>query len=149
MKLRMVKLYPEQVARHWDLLCPLIESTLPPVTTPGNKRSIKILEGLLSGVLIMHQFYHQLEDSVKALAFIITIASNSVDGTGKDLFIYSVYGYEAVSLKDIFEALDLIKAYAKGEGCNAITALTDVPQLKDYIKRAGGSTEYTFIRLEV
>lgn len=150
MKLRMVKLYPEQVAKHWDLLSPLVESTLPPVTTPGNRRSLKILEGLLSSAMTMHQFYHQEEDgSVSVLGFMITIASGSVDGTGRDLFIYSAYGYEALSLETVFDALALIKLYAEGESCNAITGLTNVPQLIEFTKRAGGSADYTLLRWEV
>lgn len=150
MKLHMVKLYPEQIAKHWDLLCPLIESTLPPISTPGNERSVKILEGLLSCTMIMHQFYHQEEDgSVEVLAFMITIASSSVDGTGRDLFIYSVYGYEALSLETLFEGLALIKVYAKSEECNAVTGLTDVLQLIKAVERIGGSARYTLVRWEV
>jgi hypothetical protein len=128
----------------------MVESTLPPITTPGNRRSLKILEALLANTMVMHQFYHQNEDqSVKVIGFMITIASDSADGTGKDLFIYSLYGYEKVSLSDIFSALALIKVYAKSEGCNAVTGLTNVPQLIQYVKRIGGVAEYTFVKWEV
>jgi hypothetical protein len=150
MNLRLVRLYPEQVARYWDFLSPLIEVSLPPITSNREDRMLKVLESILSGNMDVVQFFYVDEEgNVTARAFAVVAAIATIDGTGKQLLVYSIYGYESITRSEIVQGLKLLVDYAKGQGCDALTAYTNLSGLVEYFKRIGGSSSYTFIRLEV
>lgn len=150
MSLRLVKLYPEQVARHWEFLSPLIEAALPPISSNGTDRMLSIFESILAGNLDVVQFFQLNEDSsVAARAFAVVAEISNIDGTGKQLLVYSIYSFDNVTKAEIVEGLKLLTNYAKGQGCDALTAYTNLPGLIAYFRRIGGSSDYSFIRLEV
>lgn len=149
MSLRLIKFYPEQVASYWHFLSPIIESTLPPISSGGVDRMQKVLEAILAGNLEVLQFCDMSDGNVTVKGFVVVAEINNIDCTGKQLLIYSIYSYESVSKADIVDGLRLLKEYAKSRGCDAITAYTNLESLVKYVKRVGGSTTFTFLRLEV
>jgi len=153
MNLRFLKLFPDQVARYWNELGPMIEMSLPPTTsTRAESRMTNVLQALLSGRLEMFQYYDQKSDddnSVEILGFTIIAMVDNIDFSSKDMLIYSVFAYQHLTKELIFEAFQLIVRYAKSVGCTAVIAYTMLPNLVKYIKSLGGQTEYTFLRLEV
>jgi hypothetical protein len=111
---------------------------------------LKVLESILSGNMDVVQFFYVDEEgNVTARAFAVVAAIATIDGTGKQLLVYSIYGYESITRSEIVQGLKLLVDYAKGQGCDALTAYTNLSGLVEYFKRIGGSSSYTFIRLEV
>lgn len=56
--LRMLKFYPDQVARHWEKIGYAIEQALPPIadSRKSESRMNEILESILAGKLEVHVF---------------------------------------------------------------------------------------------
>lgn len=151
MNLHLLKMFPDQIAKYWYELCPMVEESLPPMTdSNADNRMTGVLQALLAGRLEMFQFYDQNEnEEAKIIGLAILSVVENIDYTSKDLLIYSVYAYGPTSRAEVVGGFKLIAEYAKGIGCTAVTAYTTLPGLIRYIKSLGGSTDYTFLRLEV
>jgi hypothetical protein len=149
MSLRLLKLLPDQVAKYWELLSPMVESTLPPIVGKDVGRMNSILESIMSGNMDMLQFYDIEEDKVSVKGFAVVSDMITVDWTEKQLLVYSVYGYENLSKRIIVDGFQLLMEYAAGQGCSSLVAYTNLDGLVKYVKRLGGSADYTFIRMGV
>jgi len=148
MNLHLLKLFPAQVAKYWNELGPMVEQTLPP-SANGN-RMANILQAILSGRLEMLQYYDQDEDGkARIIGLAVVGVVSNLDYTSNDLLIYAVYAYGQSSRQEVVDGFQLLVNYARGVGCNAVTAYTNLPGLVKYIKRLGGQADYTFLRLEV
>ena len=148
MNLHLLKLFPAQVAKYWHELGPMVELALPP-SANGN-RMASILQAILSGRLEMLQYYDQNESGeAKIIGLAVVGAVENLDYTSRDMLIFAVYAYGPVSRSEVIGGFRLLVDYAKGIGCDAVTAYTNLPGLVRYIKSLGGQTDYTFVRLEV
>lgn len=149
MSLRLLKLLPEQVTKYWELLSPMIESTLLPIVGEDVGRMNSILGSILSGNMDVVQFFDLVDDEVTVKGFAVVSVIISVDWTEKQLLVYSIYGYETVGKRSIIEGLKLLIEYAAGEECSSLVAYTNLRGLIEYTKRLGGNADYTFIKLGV
>lgn len=143
--LRMIRLYPEQVARQWEIIEPAIEAALPPITTNSLDRMNRVFESILSGRLNTYMFVN--ETKVKGVVTVSVL--DSVDSVEKQLLIYSLFGYKGVTIDELNQGFDLIADLARGLGCASIVAYTSLDPLREYVKRIGGDASLTFLRLEV
>lgn len=152
MRLRMLKLLPEQVARYWDELGDAIISSIPPTVLYSPDMRYLTLDAILSGRLEVWTFYKQPEngDTVKILVIMTTAIVSDVGSSYKSLLIYSIYGYQQdVSPKDWLGGLNMIKAYAKSKGCKNVLAYSDVENIKKLVKVSGGNIDYSLLVMEV
>lgn len=149
--IRMLKFYPDQVAKHWSFIRPAIESALPPigVQQDADARMSKVLESILSGRLVVHIFFKLIDERPTISGVLTTGIMSTIDGSGDELLIYSIFGSDKISRHDIMEAFDLIKKYAKSVGCSVIIAYTNKDSLKSFVKFKGGEASYTVLRMEV
>ena len=148
MNLHLLKLFPDQVARYWHELGPMVELTLPP--TADGSRMTNVLQAILSGRFEMLQYYDQNESGeAKIIGLAVVGIVDNIDYSSKDLLIYAVYAYGQSSRQEVVDGFRLLVDYAKGVGCDAVVAYTNLPGLVKYIKRLGGQADYTFLRLEV
>lgn len=149
--LRMLKFYPDQVVRHWSKIGYAIEQALPPIVDSrmSSNRMNKILESILAGKIEVHVFV-VYEDEHPIVYGIMSVAvTNAVDNDNKELLVYSIYAMKSPDRELIFEALELIKKYAKSQNCVAISGYTNVEGFKRLFERVGGSSSFTYLRLEV
>lgn len=148
--LLLTKLYPEQIARQWGAISPAIEAALPPITVPADaytmSRMNRVFMAILAGRLHVYVF-HTDEAVIKGIASFNVI--DPIDGSGKQLFIYSVYGVEGLPSKDLLDGIALIKDLARGLGCVSVVGYTAVDGIKELVARVGGDTSLTFLRMEV
>lgn len=142
--LRLIKMYPDQVAKEWDKIGPAIEIALPPISD-GVDRMNRVLESILSGVIQVHMFV----DDQKVRGIVSTSIMNSIDGAEKQLLIYSLYGHKGITIDELREGFELLRELARGEECSHVVAYTSLDGLKNYVKRLGGDASQTFLRLEV
>jgi hypothetical protein len=103
----------------------------------------------MSGNMDLLQFYDIEDEKVNVRGFAVVSDMITVDWTEKQLLVYSVYGYENLSKRIIVDGFKLLMEYAAGQGCSSLVAYTNLDGLVRYVKRLGGSADYTFIRMEV
>ena len=139
----LVKMYPEQVAKSWDILSYGIQQTLPPITYQSPKRMEKILESLLSEELVL---WLGVDDDNKVQGLIVTSIVYEKNSDVKDLLIYSLYGFNNIPYRMIIEGMDTLKVYANSIGCKRITAYSNVKSIIKLMKKFG-SAEYTYLSI--
>ena len=149
--LRMLKFFPDQVARHWGQIGYWIEQALPPIldSRKSSDRMNNILESILVGRMDVHLFLVYEDEKPIIYAAITTAIISPVDGGDKELYVYSLYGSRQISKQILYEGLELIKKYAKSVGCSTITAYTNAEGLKALFKSIGGNSSFTYLRLEI
>ena len=128
--LRMLKLLPEQAARHWDLIKPILETYKPDTTVDRPETINSILTSLLGGKIELHIFYKQSdngnskEDGIRG--FVLLSVLNSIEESYKHLLVYFIYSFPNTPMRDVLRAWDLIVAYAKGKGCSIVDGYTSL-----------------------
>lgn len=148
MELRMLKVLPEKVAKHWGVLRWLIDKVLPPVANPDERLNC-ILEHLLIGRAELFQFIELREsEAPKPLAFTILVPLSILDGD-RCLLIYAINSYKTVGRAAIMEGWNLISRYAKSLGCNAVVAYSSSESVIKLMETFGADVSQRFIRMEV
>lgn len=149
--LRMLKFYPEQVARHWDKIGHAIENSLPPITDSRKSldRMNRILESILAGKMEVHLFVVHENERPIIYAVTTTAIIYPVDSDDKELLLYSVYASRTLGREIIFQGIELFKKYAKAQGCIAVSAYTNNEAIKKFFAMIGGGSSFTYLRLEV
>jgi len=149
--LRMLKFYPDQVVRHWEKIGYAIEQALPPIvdSRKTEDRMNRILESILAGKLEVHVFVTYKDEHPTVYGIASTAITYSVDNNNKELLIYSIYASRSLSRDIIFEGLELFRKYAKSQDCTAISAYSNVEGIKNFFTTVGGSSSFTYLRLEV
>jgi hypothetical protein len=147
----MLKFYPDQVARHWEKIGYAIEQALPPIvdSRKSEDRMNRILESILAGRLDVHVFVVYEDEHPIIYAIMSTAITYAVDSEDKDLLIYSLYASHSLSREILFEGLELIKKYAKSQGCLAVSGYSNVQGVKKLFSMVGGDSSFTYLRLEV
>lgn len=142
----MLKLLePEKVVIFWDDIKSTLIYNLPPLAKDDGKALNNILESIIG---YKTQVWVLLGEG-KLYAVCITTTLEDPSTKTKNLLIYSLYGYSFVPEELWREGLSSLKAFAQGNGYSQIVAYTKVPTIVSLAKKLGGSTDTTFITLEV
>lgn len=150
----LVKLLPEQIADWWDVLCPALEMSLPPVAAWGDPgRTNNIFSALQRGEMQCWQSYSLADGNgtkaakIHGFAFTAPIY-DSCSGT-RNLLIYAACSVDAsrpfLDAKWI-EGIEVLRRYAKAKGFHQIVGYTDQDRVKQIVRRLGGE-ERTFITI--
>ena len=138
----LVRVLPNQVCDHWDVVSYGIQQSLPPITIESPRRMNNILESLLLGR--MDLWIGLEEDKVRGL--VVTAFSYDKNSDVQDLLIYSIYGFEDLSTELIMEGMETLKKFAVSNGCKRVTAYSKVEAVINMMKRFG-SEEYSYLSI--
>lgn len=141
----LLKMYPEQIVKHWDVIKFGIEESLPPVVGQADDRMSNILFSILTNALQCWISYDSKGGKLNAL--LLTSITNEPISKTKSLTIYCLYGFELIndfSWKEGFEAL---QKFARSNNCDRITAYTNIEKIKKMARSFNGSSEYSFISI--
>lgn len=138
----LVRVLPNQVCDHWDVVSYGIQQSLPPITLESPRRMNNILESLLLGR--MDLWIGLEEDKVRGL--VVTAFSYDKNSDVQDLLIYSIYGFEDLSTELIMEGMETLKKFAVSNGCKRVTAYSKVEAVINMMKRFG-SEEYSYLSI--
>ena len=138
----LVRVLPNQVCDHWDVVSYGIQQSLPPITLESPRRMNNILESLLLGR--MDLWIGLEEDKVRGL--VVTAFSYDKNSDVQDLLIYSIYGFEDLSTELIMEGMKTLKKFAVSNGCKRVTAYSKVEAVINMMKRFG-SEEYSYLSI--
>jgi hypothetical protein len=138
----LIKILPNQVVDHWDILSYGIQQSLPPITIESPLRMNNILESLIIGRM---DLWLSTEDN-KVKGLIVTSITYDKNSDVQDLLIYSLYGYNNLLMKNIKEGLETLKIYARAKGCKRITAYSNVESVIKFMESYGAST-FTYLSI--
>jgi len=138
----LVRVLPNQVCDHWDVVSYGIQQSLPPITIESPRRMNNILESLLLGRM---DLWIGLEDD-KVRGLVVTAFSYDKNSDVQDLLIYSIYGFEDLSTEIIMEGMETLKKFAVSNGCKRVTAYSKVEAVINMMKRFG-SEEYSYLSI--
>ena len=142
----IIRLSPDQVTVHWDVIKFGIQESVPPITYGSQNTLNNMLKSLLTGEMQCWVLMNGAQ-KIQGVAT-TTITKDSCSGV-KNLMIYSVYGLVFIDDETWAENLKGLRKFAKANGCHRIISFRAVDRLIGLVKDLGGSADFTFVALEV
>ena len=142
----IIKLSPDQVTEHWDVIKFGIQESVPPITYGSQNTLNNMLKSLLTGEM---QCWVMMNGTQKIQGVATTTITKDGCSGVKNLMIYSVYGLTFIDDETWAENLKGLRKFAKANSCHRIISFTAVDRLIDLTKSLGGSADFTFVSLEV
>ncbi len=145
------KIYPEDVAKNWEIFAPLIAKSIPPVLGGNMATMTSILEAIMIETLDCWSLVVRNSDNEDIGAFATTHIVDDELTRERSLLIYTLTALPKakIGMEDWADALQTLRKYAHHKGCSYISAFSDMPNVVALANRAGANTKTTFIRLEV
>lgn len=131
----LVKLMPDQVARLWGLLRPLIEVSLPPLADPDSDMR---MNNILSEALAdnVHVWVYRREEREVVGVGSTMIQEDRATGN-KDLLLYSVYVFPGATADEWKDAFETIRRWALAKGCKRYVGYTKNPEMVGLLEKFG------------
>ena len=145
----LTRLLPDQISAFWDIIKYAIEESLPPTVGDHPDKMNRILTSLLSGKMQCWASYERLEGLTKFDGILVTTLIHDDASNTRNLLMYCVYGYDAVSDESWRKGFEAIIKYAKGKKCSRVVAYSDLPYIIEKTKQYGGEAKYTFLSFDV
>ena len=143
----LVKLLPEQISVQWDMIKPAIIDSL--LSAHENVDTNEILTSLLNGFSQCWVSTRRDNERDVIEGLIITMITKSLFDEGKNLLIYSLYGY-SMDNKEAWEGgFRTLATFARADGCSRITGYTNVSSLIKLVEKLGGDIDQRFISIPV
>jgi len=144
----LVKLRPDQVAEQWDFIWRAIEGALPPMVE--NKEEIKTttLRSILIQELEVWVYITYGEETDYIHAVITTMIQGEPVFGNRDFLIYTMYGIGPVTDEMWHKGFITLLKYAKGLGCDKISAYTKNQRVKSFLHKLGAES-YTYMTLKL
>lgn len=148
---KLLKLLPYQISERWDWVWSTIEPALPTFSNirQNYERENNVLAALLGGKLEYLLFLVDDGNEVKIKVAMTVAVIETIDESGKQLLIYSIYGLRMASKEEWLEGFELLKKYAMSKHCVSIVAYTNLKSVAEMVRRLGGNADFTFLKLEV
>lgn len=150
--LRMLKLNVNAIAENWPVLKDPIEVSLPPLSVPteAHDRMTRILECLLAGTLECHIFFKVIGGETFIYGLVVLAVVGNIEDSGRHLLIYAAWGHTKYLFENgLMQCLNIVRDYARGQGCKTIVAYSANPFVVRCIKEAGGNSDYRLLTMEV
>ncbi len=144
----LIKLLPEQIAEHWEMLRYAISESLPPIASETPEKMNNILRHLLMGGL---QCWITSEKEVpEYIRAVVTtrFATDDITQT-KTLLIYSLYSFAPLSEADTDAMYKPLTQYAKANGCNRVIAYAIDDNVVGIAEKYGMVPRYQLLTLDL
>jgi hypothetical protein len=141
----MLKLLPEQISRHWDMIKYAIERTTRGGVEPTDEYLTLMAEKLVSGQVQCWATQQQENGNISLMSLTFTsIITDSLTNI-RNLIIIGVFAFSSLSDVKLWEfGLTTLRRFAKGNDCKNIVFYTDVPRLVEIAKEFGALTNITY-----
>jgi hypothetical protein len=138
----LVALLPDQVDLHWDILKVAIERSLPPIAINRTHSMNKVLECLLSGIMICWL----VVEGNKIVGFVVTTVSEDFCTDTRTLILYIIFGEANRATWE--DSYDTLYKHAKNLDCSFMGGYTIDNNVVNICKSFGCSDQHYCI-LEV
>lgn len=141
----MLKLQPEQISQHWDVLREVLTTLVIEGEQLNQERVTKLAGKLISDQIQCWAVQEKSETGYNLIGFIFTsIVSDAILET-KNLLLLGLYTFRPPSGFGIWlKCLEKLRQFARTCGCGNITFLSNVPTIITLAKKMGANVEYTY-----
>jgi len=141
----ILKLQPEQISRHWDVLREVLTTLVMDGEQLEQKQVTKIAEKLISEQVQCWAVQEQVENEYNLVGFVFTSIVVDAIMEIKNLLLLGLYTLRPPSGLFIWtKSFEKLLLYARGNGCKSIIFYTNVPVLLSMAKKFGANVEYTY-----
>lgn len=144
----VLRLLPEYVSAHWDVVGHAIEHSLPPVVGESEDKMNNILLSILQGSMECWLAYEEVDGKKIPKGFVVTTVLYDYNSGTSALLIYSAYAYGKVSDQLWTDGYLALCKYAKSKGCDRLVTYTNLEYLIEKAKAFNVDT-YTFISFPI
>jgi hypothetical protein len=109
---------------------------------------VNILRAILAEEAEMWGVYNEDEEGLIKAIMLTGVNIDPIIGSIR-LVIYSIYGFQQLTIDDWRAGMDALYAYAKHRGCLAIIAYSSLDEMRAKVERIGGRTDYFLIEFPV
>jgi len=141
----MIKLLPEQISAHWDMVRAGLLISLPPIIKPDQAVFAKILTKLLCADMQCWA----ISEGGKLLGHGLTYIATDPHTDSRTLNIYSLYLASQASEATWKLMMKQIMDFAKANKCFRIGAYTQVADVLSIATKFGFNTSYHYITKDV
>lgn len=143
----MLKLLPEQVSRHWDIIRFALEETAGPGQEVDENLAIIYAEKMIAGQVQCWVVYEKDKFPEGVLAMVFTSIIKDAITEKKNVHIIGIYIFDrrAATDKSIWKrSLITLVKFGKGNSCSGVTFFTNVPELLRMAKEIGMTLDFTY-----
>lgn len=138
----LIRLLPEQAAKHWPEIKNVVFKALPPTANETHDGMLSILDGFISGRLHCWLLF---DDSNKRIHGIVTTAVVPDPITNqRSLLLYTVSAVDGLSIRDLVSDFQGLVEFAKAVGCKKIVAYTANSKVISLMKKLGWDVSFSF-----
>ena len=144
----LLRLLPEQISEQWDIIKPTIEDSLRSACEDADMN--EMLTSLLNASSQCWVSSRKATNGGNVIeGIIITIITKNMFGEGKNLLIYSLFGYSMDTREAWRGGAKALALFAKSNQCSRIVAYTDVPSLIKLVENLGGTANQRFVSIPI
>jgi len=143
----LLMLLPPQISAQWDMIKPAIEESL--LSACENVDMNELLMSLLNNSSQCWVSSRRSNGGNIIEGLIITVVTNDMFGEGKNLLIYSLFGYNMSTREAWRGAGKSLALFARSKGCSRITAYTNVSSLIKLAEGLGGTADQRFVSIPI
>ncbi len=147
--LMLVKLEPDDIEKHWDMLDPALREAVPEHVRADEIGLTNILYAILDETLMCWLGVDETVMDKGPYGMITTLFVVDPPSKTKNLLIYTLNGYRPFTKELIEDGFSTLKKYAKAHKCYKLIAYTDVPQIEQMVLNLGGKLGHKLIELEI
>jgi hypothetical protein len=147
----LVRLLPEQAARHWKELEDILLRSLPPDVYLNEESTTNILQAINLGTLVIWVSVtpNDKEKTTTIHAVVSTmIANDSITGT-RNLLIYTLTAVGHIPDDEYVEGYKNIVAYAKSRGCHKVIAFSNNDRVLDVAKKFNVDASWRMLQINL
>jgi len=141
----ILKLLPNQIARHWDVLSYAVAQTTVAGFEVTEEYLVDTAAKLISGQMQCWACYERDENKgLRIGAFIFTsIITDALTNT-RNLLLAGVFVFDIKGIKVWQKGFSTLKEFGKVNDCRNIVFYTNIPDLVKLAKTFGALTEFTY-----
>lgn len=138
----LIRLLPEQAAKFWPEIKPIVGKALPPTAHETFDGMLGVLNHLITGRL--HCWLIVDEESRRLNGvFTTSVIPDPITGQ-RSLLLYSVSSVDGLEIRPVVDSFKKLLEFAKSVGCQKVIAYTANAKIVSLMKKLGWSTEFVF-----
>lgn len=145
----IIKLLPEQISEHWGLIASALGRTVPREMGEEARVVNNILHSLIDESMQCWFCGKYEEGGLETYVIIITGVITNMGTNERCLMIYTVYWFQPPPNALWESGLNVLRKYARSQGCSKIVAYSKFDMITNLVKALGGDVSWKYLQIEV
>jgi len=143
------KLTAGDISKNYDWIKNAIKDSVPNHIELTDEGMINIMKSLAVGGMEAWTIYSLDNDVQNIKVLMITMITFDDIFDQNNLLIYSIKGFESLSMKEWRDSLDSLMVYGRSRKISNITAFTNIDRVIKIVNELGGNTDTKFITIPI